>query len=180
MSLSILLVDDSDVNLKVASLMLKKLGYHADLATNGIEAIEALERKPYDIVLMDIQMPVMDGLEATKIIRQRRDKGPTIIVTTALAICRDACLEVGADEFLTKPLRIEDLRASIEYYMPIPSFNEPAPSGLEELLLYPTFENINNSQLAMTWNKNLCSQGLGLTTEADAAFAKTKSLGYSG
>jgi CheY-like chemotaxis protein len=133
LSLSILLVDDSDVNLKVASLMLKKLGHHADLATNGIEAIEALERKPYDIVLMDIQMPEMDGLEATKIIRQRQNKGPKIIVTTALAICRDTCLEAGADEFLTKPLRIEELRASIEYYMPILSFNELVSGGLEEI-----------------------------------------------
>lgn len=133
MSLSILLVDDCDVNLKMASLMLRKLGHHADLATNGIEAIEALERKPYDIVLMDIQMPEMDGLEATKIIRQRQDKGPKIIVTTALAICRDDSLEAGADDFLTKPLRIEELRASIEYNMPIPSFNEPAPSGLEKV-----------------------------------------------
>ena len=133
MPLNILLVDDSDVNLKVASLMLKKLGHHADLATNGIEAIEALERKPYDIVLMDIQMPEMDGLEATKIIRQRRDKGPKIIVTTALAICRNTCLEAGADDFLTKPLRIEELRASIEYYMPNPSFNEPISGELEEI-----------------------------------------------
>lgn len=133
MSLSILLVDDCDVNLKVASLMLRKLGHQADLATNGVEAIEALERKPYDIVLMDIQMPEMDGLEATKIIRQRLDKGPKIIVTTALAICRDASLEAGADDFLTKPLGIEELRASIEHYMPISSFNETVSSGLEEI-----------------------------------------------
>ena len=126
-------MDDSDVNLKVASLMLKKLGHHADLATNGIEAVEALERKPYDIVLMDIQMPKMDGFEATKIIRQKRDKRPKIIITTALAISRDTCLKAGADEFLTKPLRIEELRASIEYYMPIPPFDESVSCGQEEI-----------------------------------------------
>lgn len=113
--------------------MLRKLGHRADLATNGIEAIEALERKPYDIVLMDIQMPEMDGLEATKIIRQRLDKGPKIIVTTALAVCRDASLEAGADDFLTKPLGIEELRASIEHYTPISSFNKTVSSGLEEI-----------------------------------------------
>jgi CheY-like chemotaxis protein len=123
MSLSILLVDDSDVNLEIASHMLKKLGYRADIATNGIEAIEALEQKPYDIVLMDVQMPEMDGLEATKIIRQRWHECPRIIVTTALANCRDACFEVGADDFLTKPLRIKELRKSIEYHTPIPSLN---------------------------------------------------------
>lgn len=126
-------MDDCDVNLKVASLMLRKLGHQADLATNGIEAIEALERKPYDIVLMDIQMPEMDGLEATRIIRQRLDKGPKIIVTTALAICRDASLEAGADDFLIKPLGIEELRASIEHHMPIPLLGEPVSSGLEEI-----------------------------------------------
>ena len=126
-------MDDSDVNLKVASLMLKKLGHNADLATNGIEAVEALERKPYDIVLMDIQMPKMDGFEATETIRQKRDKRPKIIITTALAISRDTCLKAGADEFLTKPLRIEELRASIEYYMPIPPFDKSCSCGQEEI-----------------------------------------------
>jgi CheY-like chemotaxis protein len=132
MSLSILIVDDCEVNRKVASLMLKKLGHDADLATNGIEAIEALEHQSYDIVLMDIQMPEMDGLEATRVIRQRWNNGPKIIATTALAICLDACLEAGVDDFLTKPLRIEKLRAAIEYNMLIPSF---VTSGLEEIIV---------------------------------------------
>ncbi len=133
MSLSILLVDDSEVNLKVASHMLKKLGHQADLATNGIEAIEALEHQSYDIVLMDIQMPEMDGLETTKIIRQRWNQNPKIIVVTSLINCQDACLDAGADDFLTKPLRIEDLRDSIEFHTPIPSFSEFLPSGLDEI-----------------------------------------------
>jgi CheY-like chemotaxis protein len=130
MSLSILIVDDCEVNRKVASLMLKKLGHHVDLATNGIEAIEALEHQSYDAILMDIQMPEMDGIEATKIIRQRWNNGPKIIAATSLAICLDACLEAGVDDFLVKPLRIEKLRAAIEYNMPIPSF---VTSGLEEI-----------------------------------------------
>jgi CheY-like chemotaxis protein len=133
MSLSILLVDDIEVNLMVASLMLKNLGYHADLAKNGVEAIEALEQQSYDIVFMDIEMPEMDGLEATKIIRQRRNQSPKIIITTSLNNYRDACLDAGADDFLTKPLKIETLRAAIEYYYPIRSFNEFISSGLEEI-----------------------------------------------
>ena len=120
MSLSILLVDDDAVNRKVASLMLKKLGHQADLAANGIEAIDSLEHHSYDIVFMDIQMPEMDGLQATKIIRQKWNNIPKIIVTTTLANSRDACLEAGADDFLTKPIGIENLRDAIEYHMPIP------------------------------------------------------------
>jgi CheY-like chemotaxis protein len=110
MSLSVLIVDDCEVNRNVASLMLKKLGHHVDFAANGIEAIEALEHQPYDAVLMDIQMPVMDGIEATRIIRQRwknRKNRPKIIAATAQAICFDACLGAGVDDFLVKPLRIE-------------------------------------------------------------------------
>jgi CheY-like chemotaxis protein len=122
MSLSILLVDDIEINRKLAFLMLKKLGFQADIVTNGIEAIEALKHKSYDIVLMDIQMPEMDGIEATKIIRQRWFNRPRIIVTTAQDISREACLDAGADDLLTKPLRIEKLRVAIEYNMPIPPF----------------------------------------------------------
>jgi Response regulators consisting of a CheY-like receiver domain and a winged-helix DNA-binding domain len=132
MSLSILIVDDNAVNLKVASLMLKKLGYQADLATNGIEAIEALEDQSYDIVLMDIQMPEMDGLEATKIIRQRWHQNPKIIVVTSLNNYREICLEAGADDFLTKPLGIETLRAAIEYHNPILLSDKYMSSGLVE------------------------------------------------
>jgi len=122
MSLSVLVVDDCEVNRKVASLLLGKLGHHVDLATNGIEAIEALEHQAYDAILMDIQMPVMDGIEATRIIRQRWNNGPKIIAATAQAICFDACLEAGVDDFLIKPLEIEKLRATIEYNMAIPIF----------------------------------------------------------
>ena len=130
MSVNILLVDDSDVNLKAASLMLKRLGYQADIAANGIEAIEALERHSYDIVLMDIQMPEMDGLEATKIIRQRWHQDPRIIVVTSLDNYREICLATGADDFLTKPLAIDKLREAIKSHMPISSF---ISSNLEEI-----------------------------------------------
>jgi CheY-like chemotaxis protein len=121
MSLSILLVDDSGVNLRVASHMLKKLGHQADTATNGIEAIEALEHHSYDIVFMDIQMPEMDGLEATKTIRQMGFQDPTIIVLTSLNNYRETCIDAGADDYLTKPLGIETLSEAIKSHMPISS-----------------------------------------------------------
>ncbi len=133
MSLSILVVDDNDINLKIASLMLKRLGHQADLAKNGEEAIKALENRRYDIVLMDIQMPEMDGIEATKIIRQRWDYGPKIIVVTALDICRNACFEAGADNFLTKPLILDELRASIENHMLNPFINQLRSNILKEI-----------------------------------------------
>jgi len=144
MSLSILLVDDSDVNLRIASLMLKKLGHQADIATNGIKAIEALENQSYDIVLMDIQMPEMDGLEATKIIRRRWHQGPKIIVITSLNNYREICLEAGADDFLTKPFGIKELRESIECHMPIPMFNRfvSISSDLDEVAVASQTSNL--------------------------------------
>jgi CheY-like chemotaxis protein len=122
MSLRILLVDDNEVNRKVASLMLKKLGHHADLATNGIEAIEALEHQSYDLVLMDIQMPKMNGLEATKIIRERWHQNSKIIIITAYTNYHDACIDAGADDFMTKPLVLGNLKETIKCNIPTPSF----------------------------------------------------------
>jgi CheY-like chemotaxis protein len=113
--------------------MLRKLGYRADTATNGAEAIDALEHHYYDLVLMDIEMPVMDGIEATKIIRQRWHKCPRIIAVTALVDFQDACYEAGVDDFLAKPLRIEDLRNSIEYNLPIASSTEFMKSEFEKI-----------------------------------------------
>ncbi len=132
MSLSILLVDDNEVNLKVESIMLKKLGYLVDQATNGIEAIQALEHESYDIVLMDIQMPKMDGLEATRIIHQRWPNGPKIIVITAVKDCREICFEAEVDDFLTKPVRIENLKESIEHHAPALMLNEFASNDQKE------------------------------------------------
>jgi CheY-like chemotaxis protein len=131
MSLSILLVDDCDMNRRVISLMLRKLGHQADMAENGAEAVKALEDRYYDLVLMDIEMPVMDGFEATRFIRRRWHQNPKIIAVTALTDSRDACIEAGADDFLVKPLRIEELRDSIEFNFPIPLITEFMPGELE-------------------------------------------------
>jgi CheY-like chemotaxis protein len=116
-SFRILLVEDDPSNRKVTMLMLQHLGYRADAVANGIEALQAMEHQTYDVVLMDVKMPEMDGLEATRIIRQRWPKdGPRIIAITAYALKgdREKCLEAGMDGYLPKPIWLDDLRMAIE------------------------------------------------------------------
>ncbi|MDB6093949.1 MAG: multi-sensor hybrid histidine kinase [Verrucomicrobia bacterium] len=115
--LSILIAEDNLVNQRVAKLMLQRLGYDADFAGNGREAIIALEKKTYDLVLMDMQMPEMDGPAAAREIcsRWRPEDRPRIVAMTASASStdRDACLAAGMDEFVSKPVRLQDLRATL-------------------------------------------------------------------
>ena len=117
-SLSILLAEDNLVNQMVTQKMLNKLGYKADVAANGIEVLQALELRHYDVVLMDVQMPEMDGLKATQAIRQRWPDGerPSIIAMTAFALKgdREMCLAAGMDDYVSKPVKIEMLRAALE------------------------------------------------------------------
>ena len=115
----ILLADDNVSSQKVALQMLKRLGYRADMAANGIEVCQALERQTYDLVLMDVRMPEMDGLEATRIIRQRwPNRGPNIIAITAHALQDDKekCLEAGMDDYISKPVKVEELARVLEKY----------------------------------------------------------------
>ncbi|HEX8099618.1 MAG TPA: PAS domain S-box protein, partial [Actinomycetota bacterium] len=116
-TLRILVAEDNAVNQQLAVLLLQKLGYRADLASDGAEALESLERQRYDVVLMDVQMPEMDGLEATRRIHQRwgsRDR-PYIIAVTANAMegDREACLAAGMDDYLSKPIRDDELAAAL-------------------------------------------------------------------
>ena len=113
--LRLLLVEDNAVNQQLALLLLEKLGYRADVAANGVEALEALERQPYDAVLMDVEMPEMDGLEATRRIRERSSGGPHVIAVTANALQgeRERCLAAGMNDYITKPLRLEELAAAL-------------------------------------------------------------------
>ena len=113
-ALRILLAEDNPVNQKVALHMMQRLGYRADVAANGAEALEAVRRQSYDVVLMDVQMPTMDGLEATRqISTEQPETRPRIIGLTAHArqSDRDRCLAAGMDDFLTKPLQFDDLKA---------------------------------------------------------------------
>ncbi|MBX3026123.1 response regulator [bacterium] len=115
--LRILVAEDNPVNQKVVLRMLQRLGYQADVAGDGERAVAAATAQPYDVVLMDVQMPGVDGYEATRRIRsERRGRQPRIIAMTANAMAsdRDRCLAAGMDDYISKPLRPDDLRAAFE------------------------------------------------------------------
>jgi PAS domain S-box-containing protein len=130
----ILLAEDNPVNQRVAVRMLDKLGHRVDAVGNGLEAVEALGRLPYDIVLMDCQMPECDGYQATTLIRQREEQGAgrTIIVAltaNAMEGDRQRCLDAGMDDYLPKPLRFDDLRSMLEKYAAqVTAAEPPAPA----------------------------------------------------
>ncbi|HSH05774.1 MAG TPA: response regulator [Anaerolineae bacterium] len=111
--LQILLVEDNPINQKLATVTLEKLGYRADVAGNGLEALQSLKRQMYDVVLMDVQMPEMDGLEATRRIRAdfQEHEQPYIIAMTANALQgdREICLAAGMDDYISKPFQIQHL-----------------------------------------------------------------------
>jgi CheY-like chemotaxis protein len=111
--LRILLAEDNVVNQKLALRLLQQMGYRADVAGNGVEAIECIERQRYDVVLMDVQMPEMDGLEASRRITAKWPAGerPRIVAMTANAMQgdREECLAAGMDDYVTKPIRVEAL-----------------------------------------------------------------------
>jgi len=114
--IKILIADDNLVIQKVTLLMLKNLGIIADLAANGQEVLLALEKWPYEVVLMDIQMPVMDGIETTKLIREFWPHGPKIIVLSDSDpnIYQKLSYDAGANDFLAKPVTMLELKAAIE------------------------------------------------------------------
>jgi DNA-binding response OmpR family regulator len=115
--LRVLVAEDNPVNIQLLSILLEHLGYQADIATNGIEALDAMRHNAYDVVLMDVQMPVMDGLEATRqILREwAPENRPRILALTAGVTPEEieACRQAGMDDVLVKPLNIADLEATM-------------------------------------------------------------------
>jgi two-component system sensor histidine kinase/response regulator len=127
--LRILLAEDNPVNQKVALLQLRNLGYEADVANDGAQVLEMLQRAAYDVILMDCQMPVMDGLAATREIRRTYPHPVRIIAMTANAMQgdRERCLEAGMDAFLSKPVRAADLGRVLQECKPLPGSASPTP-----------------------------------------------------
>jgi PAS domain S-box-containing protein len=128
--LKILVAEDNTVNQKVVQQLLAYLGYRADVVANGLEVLDALERQNYDVVLMDVQMPLMDGLEATRRLRARygNQQLPRVIAMTANAMPgdREKCLAAGMDSYVSKPVELEDIRNVLL------AVAAPAPAAIEE------------------------------------------------
>ncbi|MDH3770085.1 MAG: response regulator, partial [Nitrospirota bacterium] len=134
-SLNILAADDHPVNQELVSLLVKKLGHQVELVSNGKEAFKALQQKAFALVLMDCQMPEMDGYEATRAIREweGHERHTPIIALTAAAMSgdREKCLSAGMDDYLTKPIQPEKLREAFLRWLPQPKENEMTPQNIE-------------------------------------------------
>jgi CheY-like chemotaxis protein/HPt (histidine-containing phosphotransfer) domain-containing protein len=142
--LRILLAEDNVVNQKVALRLLGQMGYRADVAGNGLEAIDAIERQSYDVVLMDVQMPELDGFGASREINRRwPGERPRIVAMTANAMLgdRELCEAAGMDDYVAKPIRVEELVAALERCRqrseaatrstPVAATPAPAPRAVE-------------------------------------------------
>ncbi len=116
--MEILIVEDNLVNQKVAMHILGKMGYHPQIANNGLEAVNAIKNNRFDLVFMDVQMPEMDGLAATRFIRANFTTQPYIVAMTANAMTedRDICLQAGMDDYLSKPMKLNEMIAVLEKY----------------------------------------------------------------
>ncbi|HWA32762.1 MAG TPA: response regulator, partial [Cyclobacteriaceae bacterium] len=113
--MKILIAEDNEVNQKLTLRVLTKLGYNADIAVDGREAVDMMRENNYDMILMDVQMPVMDGLEATRILREPAGHQPIIMAMTANVMTgdRENCLEAGMNDYITKPINLDEIMAKL-------------------------------------------------------------------
>ncbi len=135
--LHILLAEDNEVNQKLALRLLEKRGHHVVVAGNGKQALAALEKRPFDLVLMDVQMPEMDGLEATAQLRTSEkgsERHQPVVAMTALVMKgdRERCIEAGMDGYLSKPIRPQELDAVLDTYVALERVEEPLADAEEE------------------------------------------------
>ncbi len=148
--LRILLAEDNAVNQTLALRMLEKLGYRADVAGNGIEALEALERQPYDLLLSDVQMPEMDGVETTRQILERYgpDERPWIVAMTAEAMQgdRERFLAAGMNDYVVKPIRIEDLVRALERAPRRGEHEAPAQAVFDERVVQRLLDSMGSDK----------------------------------
>jgi len=139
-NIRILLAEDNPVNQKMAATMLRKAGYNVEVAENGRVAVEAVDKTSYDIILMDVQMPELDGFEATKIIREKEgiNRNHIIIAMTARALKgdRERCLEAGMDDYIAKPINPEEMFSIIRKWVKTKT-EEPAGEVKDEEALKP-------------------------------------------
>ncbi len=148
--LRILLAEDNPTNQKLALRLLERLGYQADVAENGLEALKALRMQTYDVVFMDMQMPAMDGLEATRCIRQEwpAEQGPRIIAMTANAMRgdRELCLKSGMNDYLSKPIQVNALIKALRYSHPDGKSEEEQKLGRAEVGKFRAEEQVKSTK----------------------------------
>jgi signal transduction histidine kinase/CheY-like chemotaxis protein/HPt (histidine-containing phosphotransfer) domain-containing protein len=175
--LRILMVEDNAVNQKVAQLILARMGYRADVAGNGAEGLQALEAAAYDVVLMDVQMPVMGGLEATERIRSKYGRGPDarpiIIAMTAGAMGgdRDRCLAAGMNDYISKPVKVEHLQDALRCWGEVvcqTTVASPAP----EVVSSPAGDRVNLKVLRQMGETFKNQGGAELMTELIEMFCE--------
>jgi PAS domain S-box-containing protein len=188
--LRILLVEDVAVNQKFALQALEQIGYKADVAGNGLEALRAVGRQPYDVILMDVQMPEMDGLEATRRIHQQWaesdpaslpiSKRPHIIAMTANALQgdREMCLAAGMDDYISKPVYLEELYAALEratpadiQLLPLPEPVKPAATGNDRAIDQEMLAKILKRATGREVITLYLEESAGLVAAAQAAVA---------
>lgn len=155
---NVLLVEDNPVNQEVGRTMMEAFGCHVDVASNGHEVLDRIESARYDIVFMDCQMPVMDGLEATRLIRQReKQQGKpkvTIVAITAHVTDEDRsrCLDAGMDDYLGKPFRMQDLSHMMQKWrIKIPALDLAASSEGFQSDLRSSEKVTENYLIAVAW-----------------------------